>query len=231
MLVLTRRVNETFCIGDDILVAVLQVNSKQVKLGISAPEGVRILRSELRDVESNAPVDLSSLDDWSTTTDHGQLSSVGWPLPVYLYSWQSRPEGVHGQLQPLGRVVLIGYVVCHQFETMSVGFFDLRGRGGITRAWSLAGEEQRRNRPCQLDVLFENHRSNACHQWDIKSVKIFFFWGKWASKEGGNNPWLAAEAKPLARQYIRQVSGWKNVRDQLQWYKLWRNNDWGFLWN
>jgi carbon storage regulator CsrA len=40
-------------------VAVLQVNGKQVKLGISAPEGVRIFRSELRDVQSDVPVDLS----------------------------------------------------------------------------------------------------------------------------------------------------------------------------
>ena len=51
MLVLTRKVEESVLIGDNIEVKVLQVkgSGKQasVRLGIVAPEGIRILRSEV----------------------------------------------------------------------------------------------------------------------------------------------------------------------------------------
>ena len=47
MLVLTRRVDESLVIRDDIVVTVLSVEGDKVKLGIQAPPEIRILRQEL----------------------------------------------------------------------------------------------------------------------------------------------------------------------------------------
>lgn len=47
MLVLTRRVGEEIVIGDDIRVTVLEVRGQQVRLGIVAPQSVRVLREEI----------------------------------------------------------------------------------------------------------------------------------------------------------------------------------------
>lgn len=49
MLILTRRVGETICIGDDITVTVLGVTGHQVRLGVAAPSDVAVDRSEVRD--------------------------------------------------------------------------------------------------------------------------------------------------------------------------------------
>jgi carbon storage regulator len=50
MLVLSRRRGENVCVGNDILVSVLDVQPGKVRIGISAPAHVRILRAELLDV-------------------------------------------------------------------------------------------------------------------------------------------------------------------------------------
>ncbi|MGG0583442.1 carbon storage regulator CsrA [Priestia megaterium] len=47
MLVLTRKLNETIKIGDEIEVTVLAVNGDQIKLGIQAPKSVDIHRQEI----------------------------------------------------------------------------------------------------------------------------------------------------------------------------------------
>ena len=47
MLVIRRRAGETFLIGDDIQVELLEVGATQVKLGITAPRSVSILRKEV----------------------------------------------------------------------------------------------------------------------------------------------------------------------------------------
>ena len=47
MLVLTRRVNESINIGDDVEVRVLGVVGNQVRIGIDAPKEVCVLREEL----------------------------------------------------------------------------------------------------------------------------------------------------------------------------------------
>ncbi|MCG3210100.1 MAG: Translational regulator CsrA [Anaerolineae bacterium] len=49
MLVLGRKPNESLLIGDDIVITVLSVEGDRVKIGISAPGNVRILRQELYD--------------------------------------------------------------------------------------------------------------------------------------------------------------------------------------
>lgn len=47
MLLLTRRINETINIGDDITVTVLGVKENQVRLGITAPDNVKVYREEI----------------------------------------------------------------------------------------------------------------------------------------------------------------------------------------
>jgi carbon storage regulator len=48
MLVVSRRRNEAVCIGDDIIVRVLESSGGSVRLGIDAPKQVPIWREELR---------------------------------------------------------------------------------------------------------------------------------------------------------------------------------------
>ncbi len=47
MLVLTRRLDESLRIGDDIKITILKLDKKQVDLGISAPDDVAINREEV----------------------------------------------------------------------------------------------------------------------------------------------------------------------------------------
>jgi len=49
MLVLSRKANQGICIGDHIHVIVLGIERGRVKLGIEAPDEVRIDRDELRE--------------------------------------------------------------------------------------------------------------------------------------------------------------------------------------
>lgn len=61
MLILTRRLNETLMIGDDVTVTVLGVKGGQVRLGINAPKDVAVHREEVYEriraeqAASNAP--------------------------------------------------------------------------------------------------------------------------------------------------------------------------------
>ena len=47
MLILTRRSGETILIGDNIQVTVVDVDRNQVRIGIDAPQEVKIVREEL----------------------------------------------------------------------------------------------------------------------------------------------------------------------------------------
>lgn len=49
MLILTRAINQTLIIGDDIQVTVLEVNGNQVKIGINAPKDVSVHREEVHE--------------------------------------------------------------------------------------------------------------------------------------------------------------------------------------
>ncbi len=70
MLILQRKAGESLVIGDDITVRVVSVDGVRVRLAITAPENVSILRSELitaananRDsaMEESAPAELLNL--------------------------------------------------------------------------------------------------------------------------------------------------------------------------
>ena len=47
MLILSRREAECICLGENIVVTVVAVSADKVRIGIRAPHGVRILRTEL----------------------------------------------------------------------------------------------------------------------------------------------------------------------------------------
>lgn len=62
MLVLTRKLQEKICIGNDITVTVLRVKGQQVRIGIEAPRDIRVIRGELPPMvdDPKQPVDIAS---------------------------------------------------------------------------------------------------------------------------------------------------------------------------
>ncbi|MDR1076090.1 MAG: carbon storage regulator CsrA [Xanthomonadaceae bacterium] len=48
MLILSRRIGETLIIGDDVTVTLLGVKGNQARIGIDAPKGMPVDRSEIR---------------------------------------------------------------------------------------------------------------------------------------------------------------------------------------
>ena len=68
MLVLTRKLDESITIGNNITVSILELRGNQVKLGIKAPKDVSVNRSEVYENimkenirASKTPTDLESL--------------------------------------------------------------------------------------------------------------------------------------------------------------------------
>lgn len=47
MLILTRKVNESLIVGDEITITVLGVKGNQVRLGVTAPRDVSVHREEI----------------------------------------------------------------------------------------------------------------------------------------------------------------------------------------
>ena len=63
MLVLTRREGESLKIGDDIIVTVTKIRNEQVRVGVTAPSGVAVLREEIasdNDKAGEKPADSAS---------------------------------------------------------------------------------------------------------------------------------------------------------------------------
>lgn len=51
MLILTRKSGESFFVGDDIEITVFDVQADKIRIGISAPESVLILRKEIKEIK------------------------------------------------------------------------------------------------------------------------------------------------------------------------------------
>lgn len=47
MLVLTRKLNESLMIGDDIEIKIVEISGKTVKIGVEAPKDIQIFRKEI----------------------------------------------------------------------------------------------------------------------------------------------------------------------------------------
>ncbi|MDR1733179.1 MAG: carbon storage regulator CsrA [Synergistaceae bacterium] len=75
MLVLSRRLNESIQIGEDIQVTVVDVRGDVVRLGISAPQKTQIWRKELWDaiVEENRKAALAAAESSKRTVTAPQL--------------------------------------------------------------------------------------------------------------------------------------------------------------
>jgi|TARA_R110000824_G_scaffold185529_5_gene366490 carbon storage regulator CsrA len=56
MLVLSRRLDESILIGDNIRVTVVRLTNSTVRLGIEAPGDVRVIREELDEKDSSEMV-------------------------------------------------------------------------------------------------------------------------------------------------------------------------------
>ncbi|MDP9111266.1 MAG: carbon storage regulator CsrA [Candidatus Eremiobacteraeota bacterium] len=55
MLVLSRKVNQSIMVGDDVRVVVISVDRDQVKIGIEAPRDVTVHRSEIYEEIKRGP--------------------------------------------------------------------------------------------------------------------------------------------------------------------------------
>lgn len=47
MLVVTRRIEQTVRIGDDIEIKIIEIRGNEIRVGINAPRDVKIVRGEL----------------------------------------------------------------------------------------------------------------------------------------------------------------------------------------
>ena len=63
MLVLSRKRDESIIIGDQIRITIVQVHGSRVKLGIEAPDSIKIYRSELIDPQQPCAAPLNPPED------------------------------------------------------------------------------------------------------------------------------------------------------------------------
>ena len=79
MLVLTRREGETFHLGDNIEIEILDIKPGVVRVGIRAPRSVRVLRSELMQAvaEANQQAAVNSTIDAASITVSAKPVSRG----------------------------------------------------------------------------------------------------------------------------------------------------------
>jgi carbon storage regulator len=48
MLILRRREGESILVGDDVEIEIIQIGANKVKIGVRAPDRVRVMRKEIR---------------------------------------------------------------------------------------------------------------------------------------------------------------------------------------
>ena len=66
MLILTRRVGESICIGNDVQIRVLSINRGQVRIGIVAPKNISVHREE---IYTKIKEEQKAIDEIETETD------------------------------------------------------------------------------------------------------------------------------------------------------------------
>jgi carbon storage regulator len=56
VLILSRRESECICLGENIVLTIVSLGNDKVRIGVQAPPGVRILRSELEVENATLPL-------------------------------------------------------------------------------------------------------------------------------------------------------------------------------
>jgi carbon storage regulator len=69
MLVIARKPQESFMIGEDIEITILDIQNDKIRIGINAPRDVSILRKELFDTKK-------SNQDAVNVSDHLEISKL-----------------------------------------------------------------------------------------------------------------------------------------------------------
>ena len=62
MLILTRRINESLVIGDDVTVTILGVKGNHIRIGVDAPRDVSVHREELAHKDDKTPTSRADKD-------------------------------------------------------------------------------------------------------------------------------------------------------------------------
>ena len=60
MLILSRKQNERIRVGDSVVVTVVRVSGDKVRIGIEAPQSMRVLRDELEDERDEVELTLTN---------------------------------------------------------------------------------------------------------------------------------------------------------------------------
>jgi carbon storage regulator len=66
MLILSRKIDESILLGNDIRIKVVSIEKGVVKLGIDAPNNISILREELKIAVENANKEAATVTDEAT---------------------------------------------------------------------------------------------------------------------------------------------------------------------
>jgi len=89
MLILTRRLNETVMIGNDVKVHVLGFKGAQVRLGIEAPSNVDIDREEVRARKKEEAERLASPESLPSAAT--AEASAGYPREAHFQNVEDSP--------------------------------------------------------------------------------------------------------------------------------------------
>lgn len=80
MLVVARKQHEFIQIGDDIIVKVIKTSRGSVKIGIDAPDGLRVLRGEITMDELDTLFDTKPMprrEKLQNNSNHAQMKPIG----------------------------------------------------------------------------------------------------------------------------------------------------------